>query len=60
MNNNNQDKLVFSNLSAVYEERMGKKGPYRALFLKIDRDYEKIIFLTELELKTLINYLKTK
>lgn len=57
MNDNKNDKLVFSNLSAVYESRKNKEGKeYNALFLKIGKDYEKIVFLNTAELEILKSY----
>ena len=55
--NDNKDKLVFSNLNAVYETRKNKDGKeYNALFLKIGKDYEKIVFLNTAELEILKGY----
>ena len=55
--NDNKDKLIFTNLSAVYETRKNKEGKeYNALFIKIGKDYEKIVFLNTAELEILKGY----
>lgn len=55
--NDNKEKLVFSNLTAVYETRKNKdEKEYNALFLKIGKDYEKIVFLNTAELEILKGY----
>lgn len=56
--NDNKERLTFSNLSAVYEKRHSenKNKDYYALFLKIGKDYEKIVFLTTAELEILKGY----
>lgn len=55
--NDNKDKIVFTNLNAVYETRTNKNGkPYSALFVKMGKDYEKIVFLTTAELELIKGY----
>lgn len=55
--NDKNERLTFSGLNAVYETRKNKDGKeYNALFLKIGKDYEKIVFLTTAELEILKGY----
>lgn len=57
MNNEKVERLTFTGLTAVYETRTNKDGkPYNALFVKIGKDYEKIVFLNTAELEILKNY----